>query len=256
MPSQLQDTSRYAVKTDVTIGIGAICRYEGKPRIVLCSDMRVEDEYIGSDTCVKFESAGGHWVCLMAGVFSGAKRLTGYYREVLNDPALSLTQYNLFDIVAEAPKRMLLKMTEELIYKRLRMERSEFYAALPTHERFLAVQDEISALKLDCSLLLAGFVQDEPYLFLIDEDGQISWREHYALLGRGQFEAHAILQQRSYVQTIEVLDALYLVYEAKLWSEKVNSVGNQNTSLLVIEPPTPEYGLGIRWVDALVGLPF
>jgi 20S proteasome alpha/beta subunit len=240
----------------MTIGIGASCFFShNQPRIILCSDARIEDEYIGSETCVKLESLGGHWICLVSGSSLTAKRLVDSYRVILNDVSLHITADNAFEIMSRAPRQLLTKLSEELIHDELRMSAEDFYR----HGNSLGdvygnILDRIRDLRLDCQLIIAGFINGKAQLFQVEENGQLLWNEHYVLIGSGTYEAHSILQQRSYVRTIELLDALYLVYEAKRWSEKARGVGNQNTVMQIVQPD-PE-GFRIGWIDPQVGIPF
>jgi 20S proteasome alpha/beta subunit len=218
--------------------------------------MRVEDEYIGSETCVKIDSLGGHWVCIMSGSQRNTHRLVGLYRTILNDVNLRVSSNNLVDVMSTAPRQLLTKLSQELIHDELRISQEEFYGygekALGNVYRDLLCR--IKELRLGCQLIIAGFLNGKAHLIQIEEDGQAIWNEHYVLIGSGTYEAHSILQQRTYVRTVELLDAIYLVYEAKRWSEKAKGVGDRNTSLQVLSPSREGFEIG--WVDPLVGIPF
>lgn len=219
--------------------------------------MRVEDEYIGGETCVKFEGIGAHWVCLMSGSLNNAHRLVGIYRTILNDTNLKISPDNVVDVMSTAPRQLLSRLSEELIHDELRMTVEDFhrYGKKALGQTYLDLRQRIKEIRIDCQLIIGGFLNGQTHLLQVDEDGSVKWREHYALIGSGTYEAHSMLQERGYVRTVELMDAIYLSYEAKRWSEKSRGLVTA-IPLSWSFAPFRGGGINIGWVDPLVGIPF
>jgi 20S proteasome alpha/beta subunit len=256
VPKRLEEPL-YALNNSMTACIGAICSFERQPRIVLASDMRTEDAYLGSETCAKFQGLGNDWIGLMAGNVQRATRLTWLYSAYLKKLSEPISLENVTEVMSNPPLKLITQLKSEVVQREVGLSFEEFNALGPeklSESVYRSVLRKIKAVKTGCELIIAGFVKGQGCLLYVGQDAVVEWREHYCVSGSGYFEAHSILQQRGYVRTIELVEAIYLAYEAKRWSEKALGVGDKNTVLQVLYPE--QSGIGAELVSPSIGIPF
>ena len=70
-------------------------------------------------------------------------------------------------------------------------------------------------------------------LLMTDDKARVSIEEDFAIVGEGLYLATSSLLQREYLDTFDFEKALYCVYEAKRYAERVASVG-EYTSIRVL----------------------
>jgi 20S proteasome alpha/beta subunit len=97
--------------------------------------------------------------------------------------------------------------------------------------------DEIAKVPLDLDCIIAGFETNGlPMLLQIDTAWGVKIREDFAVSGEGAYLAQSVMSHRShtsiYTKTQTLSQALYCVYEAKRYAERVVTVG-KNTWLVV-----------------------
>jgi len=199
---------KYAV--GVTVCIAAVCSEGEKELIVLCSDRRISYGVGigGAEIGFKLGLAGPGWAAMIAGTMSNAQRLLSFYRNHLN--SVALTESNV---------------------------RTEMDVPLIRYRDWLANRSRIAPdlVKFDEQLILSGYVEEMPFLFMVSCEG-VDEHRHFAVIGTGSWLAQAALLQREYTSATDVEEALYLVYEAKKFSEKDDYVGKR-TMILVQESP-------------------
>jgi 20S proteasome alpha/beta subunit len=201
---------RYA--RSVTVCIAAICQENGEPRVVICSDTRLDYGDLGStNTSCKIQLAGWGWCSQLAGGWSGANQLS------------SLITSRIKSLPSE-PTR-LDQVAEEVQKSAKRFLRSPFFDSDETYQ-----------------ILLSGFIQGEPQLLCLSIYGgkmDVSSRDTFGAIGSGHEIANSILSLREYERSSPLQYSVYMVYEAKRCSEKSGFVG-KFTALLAQAPGSPE----------------
>ena len=95
---------------------------------------------------------------------------------------------------------------------------------------------DVADITTGVDFIVAGFVHEQfPLLLLADQKGRISVRESFATVGEGEYPASSVLIHRAHDELNSLGDALYHVYEAKKYAERVRSVGKA-TSLMIVMP--------------------
>jgi hypothetical protein len=108
----------------------------------------------------------------------------------------------------------------------------------------------ISRIKLQASLIIAGFIRGEeigdfesglfPVICVVEDNEEhedvVREEVHFASIGSGSWVANASLYNRGVHDEMSVLGAVYAVFEAHRWSEKVPGVG-ESISISILEPP-------------------
>ena len=93
-------------------------------------------------------------------------------------------------------------------------------------------------------MLISLFLEDgEPVIVKVDNDG-IQVTDSFELIGTGAYLARTILDERNYDSGLGLETAMYIVYEAKRFSETAEGV-NKTTHIMVHhqsskEPPTED----------------
>jgi hypothetical protein len=194
----------------MTVCIAAICQQQSSPKIVLCSDRRLDYGYAGaSDSIVKIDSTGYGWMSLFACAdWNSVIALREHMRAVWR---ASLTPAT----------------------------RGE---ALGSAERMGQLFLVTSFAKPLTEVLLCGFVQATPMIFYIRiEKGKstVTPIGTFGAIGAGGSIASVFMGQRDCGPYDSLGKTLYAVYEAKRASEKASGVG-PDTSIGFISPvPSP-----------------
>lgn len=222
----------------MTVCVGAICLDGDAPCIIMCSDTRVGVQDFGSsDAGTKFElinlPAPGTLVA-MAGSMPCAQELVTRYRQFLGqEPFEKLTALDRFRYPTQRQKTSLV---DEYFRSRWSVTREEYLSGilgqLPDVERS-RIAHEVEAIGLEASLLLATFVEDEPFLVAVHENGAVLREFDFAIIGSGYAIAFPALCQRRFSRRLPLSKALYLVYEAKRLSEVEPSVGPETEIFLL-----------------------
>lgn len=236
-----QKPRRHPWRHRMTLCIAAGCMDSPlEPRIVACTDSRVETDSAGAHIALKHDYISDRWQCLLAGDISKAEDLITTLRAVL-DP-VELTAENVFDKINEASAKHKEKMCKRMIEKRLGISFQRFLVKgeheLTTEARNRTLY-ELEGLTFGCELILFGFIQDQPfpYIFLIEEDGEVSHRQNFGAIGTGSVVAEASLYQRAQRDMYSVGKTLYNVYEATVLAHKSNAPGvGQARSFFLIAP--------------------
>jgi hypothetical protein len=241
----------------MTLCIAAVCD-DGRttdPKIVLCADMERQMEGIGaSETEDKLGFVRTGWPTLIAGTITKANDLIQVYAEYLAEHFTEITEFNLKDrlrIPAHIQKE---RLVDEYLRQTYAFDREYFSGpgstALP--QTFVStVTDNISRIKLDGSLIVAGFlgetdfgsgtVSPRPFLAVVDEFTDVSGAQEYvrleyefAAIGSGLYTALASLYRREQNSANAMRRTLYKVYEANRLSEKVPGVGKEYIAMYVL----------------------
>lgn len=118
---------------------------------------------------------------------------------------------------------------EQLLRMKLGMSFDDFCTkgsqAIPA-ELYGATWREIEALRLECEIIVAGFVDKKhPALYSYDDQNEMQLSDHFVAIGSGAWIAKAALYQRRCRETAPLEEVLYCVYEAKKLSEIAPGVG-------------------------------
>jgi 20S proteasome alpha/beta subunit len=214
----------------MTICIAALCydQAESELKIVLCADKRVENDISGAETGHKVTPFKKGWWTLYSGVGVDAKELTWFYHSYLKDRTLDADVDQTLEILQEATNTFMVRQTDKLVRSLCKMSYHEFLdigAQKLPHDIFEKVAYDIQRLKLNFSLVIGGFIQNSPELFVVEEEGRVRLGDEWEAIGSGSICAHAMLYFRGQTHKMSLVETLYHVFEAKAFSEKAGGVG-------------------------------
>jgi hypothetical protein len=198
----------------MTLCIAAHSHLGGVPRIVLCCDSLIGDQYGVSEAAFKCDLEFAHglaalWAGTVEQVEDALPIFRARFREKL--PRLDDCKEELFVGMKE------LKAT--LARRGLR--------------------------RTDVQLVVAGFIEGTPRIIYVGADG-VSGEPSYRTIGTGWPSADAILRWRHYTKHEFLHNAMYLVYEAKRFGETSPFVGKM-TTMFVLEPKEDSFFGCARW---------
>lgn len=213
----------------MTLCVAAACQDHGKPRIVLATDWRAETSSASGDIQDKLYCISGNIAVLVAGAVSRAVELRDTYKQFLqrreaeqakkpDNEKEPITAANLIDILRTPLVIFKNKLANEYIGLKYGMTYKAFLSAVSKKdipdgiaEKELAAVGRIS---FGCCLIILLFLDKEPYLLRIDEDGSLESCEHFAAIGSGQDIANGVLFQREHEYKDSLSRTIYCVYEA------------------------------------------
>jgi len=165
--------------------------------IILCADTRIETEVPSSNNEIKIVSLQHpHWVGMFAGVISNARAVSGKISEVI--AGVTLTRANVKDTL----QRCIWDYKDSLIEDYVRSKFSLTYREFTQSDRIPPKQSEdawraIEDMKIECDLIIAGFIDTTPYLFFTDEqNGRLFSERDFAAIGTGRVTASIMLRFR------------------------------------------------------------
>src|ERR1700676_1475561 len=88
--------------------------------------------------------------------------------------------------------------------------------------------------KTDVELIVAGFIENTPRVIYVSQDGVLA-DPFFRAIGTGWPSADAMLRWRHITEHTHLYDAMYFLYEAKVFGETSPFVGKM-TTMLVLEP--------------------
>ncbi|HUA19521.1 MAG TPA: hypothetical protein VMB25_12310 [Bryobacteraceae bacterium] len=196
----------------MTVCIAVMCQLDGLPRILLCSDSRLDYGYSGAtDQNIKISDIGHGWCSMFAS----------------DDWA---SAQHLKDHLAARWQQFPTPETKEAAYVTAKVVLEEFLT---------------SALhgKSTKEVLLCGYIGDPPSPMILK--GLVKGKRvsldsvpTFAVIGSGGYIAQVFLGQRNCKPTDSMEVAAYIVYEAKHYSERASGVG-PGTLIGALAPPLP-----------------
>jgi len=198
----------------MTICIAAACREEDESRIVICMDSRLDDVYTSSDKAVKLDTLGHNWFTLISGDWIPATELSKFLSVRVHHAPCPAFREDIFNLVKQST--------------------GDFQSS-PFCEANCRIE-----------LIVGGFVFGEPMLMYTGYEGGTPYTRlasEVAVIGSGLSIAMPILRIRKYRASISVRRAIYLVYEAKRYSENAPSVGPK-TAIAILYPNGNARSLG------------
>jgi hypothetical protein len=194
------------------------------------------------------------WPVLMAGTISKSNELVNVYAGHLESNYRKINEFNLLNTLREPAHIQKSKLVDHYFQQTYSFSRAYFYgegkAKLP--ESFIADQeDAISRIKLEASLIIAGFIPESaflegtkgprPFLCVVDDTqsitgttDEVTLEYEYAAIGSGRYPAISNLFRRSQDSMNSLIQTLYNVYEANCLSDKVPGVGREFANIDVL----------------------
>jgi hypothetical protein len=194
------------------------------------------------------------WPTLVAGTISRANELINVYAAYLKEHENEINEFNLIDHLRHPAHSQKGKLVEEYLRQTYAFDREYFYGTGSSNlpQKFCSmVTENIARIKLDGSLLVAGFVDEtdldsgevspRPFLAVVDEITDVSGSQEYvrleyefAAIGSGQYTALSSLYRREQDSTNSLRRSLCKVYEANRLSENVPGVGEEYIAIYVL----------------------
>ena len=186
----------------MTLCIAAHAHAVGPPRIVLCSDKAVGDEYGISEVAFKCDLEFGHGLAaLWAGTTDQIEDVVPILRRSIDGrPTLADYKEKLWEGMNESRAAL----------KRRGVENT------------------------DVEVAVAGFIENKPRIVYVTQHGVVA-EPFYRAIGSGWQFADSMLRWRHMTNQCFLNDALYFIYEAKRFGETSPFVG-ERTTMFVIEP--------------------
>src|SRR5438874_6274502 len=98
-------------------------------------------------------------------------------------------------------------------------------------------------LDIGCQLILTGFIEGLPVIIRVD-NSSVQKVDSFSAVGSGEYLATAALDQRRYRAGMRAEEAVYLIYEAKRFSERAEGI-NENTIMFIQEDPGNDVPAGM-----------
>jgi hypothetical protein len=223
----------------VTLCMTATCWERLGERIVSWSDLRVGPDWAAADIGLKQDWVCRGWSALLAGTDSKGEDLAATFRQVLKPE--EFTYDNIFDKFNQASAAHKAKLCQRLVEMNLGITFERFLtngAQELTPEVRTRMLYKLEALQFGCSVLIFGFLLGKPYIFSVDEDGEVSIEENFAAIGTGGIIAESVLFQREQQIGYPLEETLYNMYEAFTIAHKSKATGVGEVSNVWIYEPT------------------
>ena len=235
---------RWYAQQDMTLCIGALALNDGdiSPRIVLCFDYKVSNDYWGSEGEYKFRALGDCMVSLMAGSPARARELNLLYEEYLS--VTTLTAPEAVEQLRAPLITLKRRLAESYVSRRLGFSYADFLANGEAWLGQYRRDQYISAIENhqpNVEMILAGFIGQKPVIYVISRssgDAQLDVEicTNFCLIGSGAMTAEPALHSRGQSFNVSLSRTLYNVFEAKRIGEISPSVG-QKSKMYVLSPP-------------------
>jgi hypothetical protein len=220
----------------MTLCIAASCRHENTNMIVLCADMKVGTWAAKAEIGYKLRWARLNWPAMISGEMSRAIDLVKTFNVHLN--SIELNSWNVLDAMRYAGNIFREKLADEIVrrnlsvsYEYLKKNKSKF-----PPPKVLETYTQIGQLDSEAELIITGFVEGEPYIFVVERDCTVTQRENFACVGTGAYIAEPALYQRRQNRSATLARTIYHTYEAKRLGEIAEGVG-EFTVMMAFAPP-------------------
>jgi ATP-dependent protease HslVU (ClpYQ) peptidase subunit len=211
----------------MTLCIAAPCYGRHWPRIVVSSDWKAEvGDFAAAEVQNKlFWMFKGEWCVLIAGTASAAHSLVTTLRQSI-DPK-KITKGNIEDELSKAVEQHKRKLTDRYVMNRYSVSFEHFRKHKGEFDKgqWSETWANIGKISLDCQLIVCTFIKKSPFIFQVEEDGQV-WRdENFLAIGTGSTIATSILCFRRQNEDLPVPDTVYNVFEATQFARKAKTPG-------------------------------
>ena len=213
----------------MTVCIAAACFHDPKDkkrRIVMCSDTKLTSSLGSMEGSLKQVFLPNGWCCLTSGNEPDILALVRLYKAQFKDKAN--LQAETIDASIKAPLyRRKSELAEEYVQRHLGRSYDYFLKHGKddlTAEHFFDISQKIARLDLGTSLILTGFIDDEPEIYYTDSDGTAKAAAYYAVIGEGEYVAHSAPLRRGHYDAYFLDQTVDHVYEAKTLAEYVSTL--------------------------------
>jgi 20S proteasome alpha/beta subunit len=237
----------------MTVCIAGICGLaEGRPSIVLCTDWLVSGDLGSSERMFKHRLVGKGIILLPAGEESEILAIIRHVRTEIRErkPAIE-------DDVLVAIRHALSARKKEMVEEYVQANFAISYQELLDQGRtklpdgiFRQAMVDIQNIRTDVEFIVAGFWQQFPFLIQGTSDFKARIVEECVTIGSGSPLAMTSLLHRQYIDVMPLNTALYLIWEAKKYAERVGSVGKK-TAMRVLRPGDNSAAISVDTVLAL-----
>lgn len=242
----------------MTVCIAGTCNLDNDEHgIILCADWQLSGSLGKAETKLKVRSIGKGFWALTSGYESEINALLRIYRDTFRG-ALSVTEANIAELIRTPLRIRKREKAEEYVSGRFAMSYDDFLKFGKTQlpdDLFREAVFEISKLQLKAEFIIAGFVyEDDPILAETYADGSIALKEMFACIGESAYLATASLMNREFMGVSPEKTAIYQIFEAKTYAQRVTSVG-EYTSIYIIDKNRKRRSLtskGITYLRAKV----
>jgi 20S proteasome alpha/beta subunit len=220
---------RHIWRQKVTLCIAAICEDQDRKQncIVVSSDWKAEvGDIAGAEIQNKlywiFDKS---WPTLIAGTASEAHDLVACYRSNLNPK--EITKRNLGYRIRDAALKRKAELADEYVRARLGVDFQYFKDNKDKIDPTVwsGIWNDIKKMTLDCQLIICTFIDGEPYIYQVEEDGK-AWRDdNFVSIGTGSTIANSLLCFRQQDEENSLIHTLYNVFEATRFAYKAQSPG-------------------------------
>jgi 20S proteasome alpha/beta subunit len=223
----------------MTVCIAALC--EGRKSVVCATDRMISSDFSASDTAMfKFQHIHEDWAVMFAA--SDASPIqdilaVGRQRMEKTDGTLAFARRE----ITQAYRDVRLQKAEAQYLSGRGWTLDRFYEegrALLGDPNFTAIERRINEYQLGVDLLVVGHGEDKKgHIFTIENPGRDDDRSipGFWAIGSGAINAVSSLYQRGMNPATYVHKALYLIYEAKQYAQKVGGVG-PTTDIWILRP--------------------
>jgi hypothetical protein len=221
----------------MTVCIAAACKDGNDRAIITCTDWQLSSVMGSAETGLKQRTLNHHWRFLTAGDMSEILALLAIVRRRFNETE-DFDETNILTVIRSAAAERKRQKANDFTVGRYGLSYDDFIKfgkeKLPV-ELFLDGMSSIRDLSLGGEFLFAGFSSDTFQLLVrLDTDFKASLHEDFVTAGEGSYLAASALLHRKHSDVDTLDEAIYAVYEAKKYAERVRSVGTY-TSITVFK---------------------
>jgi hypothetical protein len=218
-----------ATRRPVTVCIAAVCYQNNEAKIVLCTDAKATSPLGSKELILKDHLLSQKWHCLKSGGDDDLNALMPLLKARPRGLGL-IDETNIVSSMRTALQDRKLERCNEFTQGRYGLPYAEFLQngkqQLP-EDLFLRDISAISRVELNIDCIVAGFLDDGfPMLMKLDGTGRVTVGEDFLVAGEGAYLAQSALMHRQYYDTGPLDRAIYCVFEAKKYAERVSTVGN------------------------------
>jgi hypothetical protein len=235
-------------KKPVTLCIAAACRDNGKDRIVIGTDWRIESEIsAGADIQDKLYWINDDIPILVSGNVTRSIELRDAYRTIRSgmraqNPPEELDHKNIRRFIKAGARLFKRELTDEVATFALGLSYKEMREAIARKEIppavSIPVYRKIEQVDFECDVIVIPFVDDEWWMFQVERTGNFQECDSFAVVGEGAYVAQANLFLRGHDDDDSLEKTLYHVYEAMDWAARcVGSVSKNKHTINVLYPP-------------------
>jgi|HubBroStandDraft_6_1064221.scaffolds.fasta_scaffold00142_29 hypothetical protein len=240
----------------MTLCLAAICEANTEtPKIVLCADCERSADAVGSSEIedkIGFVRPG--WAALLAGTINRSDDLLRVYSRYFNRSAISVDPHNLLTHLRRPAAMQRKILVDEYLLHTLSFDYNYLKRNAKNLPENVVLQqiESISRIKLDASLIIAGFLKEPCYdtgtseikgfLGVVDEVAdqhgvrdQVVLEDEFAAIGSASATALSTLYRREQSSTDSMMRTVYVLYEANRLSENIPGVGKTRININILD---------------------